>query len=251
MSWRGTRILILLVVLVFVAGMTFWERLWVRSWVRPLQVVVYPVGADATSTSFVHTLQPEQFEEISTFLTNEAQRQWRKTFPPVHLTLQAPVAEIPPVPPANNVLGAMVWSLKLRAYAFHHTPFWESLGKVRLFVVYHALNPGERLPHSHGLQKGLLGVVHVFSTADQQAQNNLVIAHELLHTLGATDKYRAADGQPIYPAGYADPDAMPRHPQHMAELMAGRIAVTGDRAEMPQGLREAVIGDQTAYEIGW
>lgn len=250
LSWRGTRILILLLILAFVAGMTFWERLWVRSWVRPLEVKVYPVAADEASAAYVAGLQASQFAEIGDFLAREADRQWRKTFPAPRLSLESTVAEVPPVPAARNALGALQWSLKLRHYAFRHTPFWDSLGQVRLFVVYHELREGERLPHSHGIQKGLLGVVHVFASAEQQTQNNLVIAHELLHTLGASDKYDA-EGQPLYPEGYADPDARPRHPQHKAELMAGRIAVTEARADMPQGLSEAVIGYRTASEIGW
>lgn len=249
-SWRGLRIGVLLTLLVFVAGMTFWERLWVRSWVRPLEVVVYPVAADEAGAAAIAQLPPEAFQEIGDFLTREADRQWRKTFPAPRISLKPLVNELPPIPAATSGLGALQWSLKLRAYAYRHTPFWGSLGKVRLFVVYHELREGERLPHSHGLQKGLLGVVHVFASAEQQAQNNLVIAHELLHTLGATDKYDA-EGRPVYPGGYADPEARPRHPQHKAELMAGRIAVTTERAEMPKGLTEAVVGYQTASEIGW
>lgn len=250
LSWRGARILMLLAILGFVAGMTFWERLWVRSWVRPLEVVVYPVAADEASAPYVAELQAAQFTEIGDFLAQEANRQWRKTFPSPRIALASPVTEAPPVPLARNALGALQWSLQLRRYAYRHTPFWGSLGQIRLFVVYHELREGERLPHSHGIQKGLLGVVHVFASAEQQAQNNVVIAHELLHTLGATDKYDA-EGQPIYPGGYAEPDAQPRLPQHKAELMAGRIAVTAERADMPRGLSEAVIGYQTASEIGW
>jgi hypothetical protein len=90
----------------------------------------------------------------------------------------------------------------------------------------------------------------VFATDEQRAQNNVVIAHELLHTLGATDKYDDS-GQPIYPAGYADPYAEPRHPQDKAEIMAGRIAVSERRAEIPRDLAQTAIGYLTAAEIGW
>ena len=46
-----------------------------------------------------------------------------------------------------------------------------------------------QLAHSLGLQKGLIGVVNAFASSSQAAENNVVIAHELLHTVGATDKY--------------------------------------------------------------
>ncbi len=45
------------------------------------------------------------------------------------------------------------------------------------------------VPHSLGLQAGLLGVVYAFADETLDAPNNVVIAHEVLHTLGATDKY--------------------------------------------------------------
>ena len=114
LSWRGVRILILLVILGFVAGMTFWERLWVRSWVQPLEVVVYPVAADEASTAYVAGLQAAQFQEIGDFIAREAYRQWRKSFPSPHIVLQPAVTEAPPVPASRNALGALQWSLKTK-----------------------------------------------------------------------------------------------------------------------------------------
>jgi len=84
----------------------------------------------------------------------------------------------------------------------------------------------------------------------QRAQNNFVIAHELLHTVGATDKYDA-NGQPLNPTGLADPNSQPPYPQYKAEIMGGRVALTPNRAEIPKGLEEAVVGYATAAEIGW
>jgi hypothetical protein len=81
--------------------------------------------------------------------------------------------------------------------------------------------------------------------------NLVVIAHELLHTLGATDKYDFAANAPVYPDGYAEPDAKPLHPQRKAEIMAGRIPLSETRAEMPRGMHQVVIGARTAREINW
>ena len=125
-----------------------------------------------------------------------------------------------------------------------------SLGTIRLFVLYHEARPDLALPDSHGLQKGLFGVVHVFASDAQRAQNNVVIAHELLHVLGASDKYDAR-GQPLDPTGLADAYAQPRYPQLKAEIMAGRIAVSASEAVIPKSLAETTIGYATAAEIGW
>lgn len=248
--YRNIRILILLIVLLLVAGMTTGERLWVRSWTRPLQVAIYPIAADSASAAYVASLNAGDFEEIAAFIAENG-RQWKKGGVPVpRLQLMAPVKEVPPLAEVRSGLNAIRWSLRLRWFAFRHTPFWAGLGRVRVFVLYHEPRENLALPHSHGLQKGLLGVVHAFADAAQREQNNFVIAHELLHTLGARDKYDAT-GQPVVPEGIADMHLDPLYPQSRAEIMAGRIALSPMRSEMPKGLSESVIGYATAAEIGW
>jgi hypothetical protein len=120
-----------------------------------------------------------------------------------------------------------------------------------MFVLYHDPAVSESVPHSLGLQKGLLGVVHAFATRDMDGENNIVIAHELLHTLGATDKYDPADDEPSYPDGYGDPEQRPLYPQESAEIMAGRRMTSQTSWEMPETLREVVVGATTAAEINW
>jgi hypothetical protein len=154
------------------------------------------------------------------------------------------------LPQGRSGLDAIKYSLRLRWYAFRHTPFWQSIGTIRLFVLYHDLKYDESLPHSLGLQKGLLGVVHVFASGGQTAQNNVVITHELLHTLGATDKY-GANGEPVHPEGFADHLPPPRYPQDKAEIMAGRIPVSERESRIPANLGETVVGYKTVSEIGW
>lgn len=247
---RSRRILILLLTFILLASVTVGERLWVRSATHPLQVAIYPVAMDAASAAYLRQLTPGDFQDISVFLTTEAQR-WkhRPAYPP-RIVLHAPISELPPMNPVHSRWDAIRLSLRLRWYAFHHTPFWASLGKVRMFVLYHPLQFDLSLPHSLGLQKGLLGVAHVFASDQQRAQNNVVIAHELLHTLGATDKYDA-HGQPIYPQGFAEPYLEPRYPQARAEIMAGRIPISPTRSEIPRDLKSVEIGYATASEIGW
>ena len=41
------------------------------------------------------------------------------------------------------------------------------------------------------------------------------------------------------------------HRQSVAEIMAGRIAISASEAEMPEGLGEVLIGPETAVEIRW
>jgi hypothetical protein len=123
--------------------------------------------------------------------------------------------------------------------------------RVRLFLLYHDTVTLERVPDSHGLQKGLVGVVHLFADSAMAARNDIVIAHELLHTVGASDKYDLGTGMPRFPIGYADRDQDPLYPQERAEIMAGRRALSASEWEMPGTLARVVVGPETALEIRW
>ena len=102
------------------------------------------------------------------------------------------------------------------------------------------------VPHSLGLEKGLIGVVYAFAVPVMDGGNDMVIAHELLHTLGATDKYDPANDAPRFPDGYGDPRQVPLYPQRFAELMAGRRMISATSWEQPASLDEVLIGPATA-----
>lgn len=142
-------------------------------------------------------------------------------------------------------VGVGAWLARAR------TTSWERPPHVRMFVVFHDPKLTSTVPHSLGLQKGLIGVVHVFASDEQTAQNKVVVAHELLHTVGATDKYDPATNLPRFPDGYGDPQQQPLLPQRFAEIMAGRVAVSSTEAEMPADLGAVVVGAATAREINW
>lgn len=124
-------------------------------------------------------------------------------------------------------------------------------GDIVVFAVFHEPADGVSLDRSTALDKGRIGLAHLFADRAARETNQIVLAHELLHTLRATDKYSLATNAPSYPVGYAAPDARPLLPQHKAELMAGRIPLDEQHAEMPRDLDEVVIGATTAGEIGW
>jgi hypothetical protein len=96
-----------------------------------------------------------------------------------------------------------------------------------------------------------MAVTHLYAGDEAAGSNQVVVVHEFLHTLGATDRYDPATGQPLVPDGLADPLLEPRYPQRAAEIMAGRIAVSASEAEIPPGLRDTTVGPATAREIGW
>jgi hypothetical protein len=149
------------------------------------------------------------------------------------------------------MLSVMLWSLKMRWWASSVTSDQDRIEPdVSIFVRYHENQGTRSLEDSVGIQKGMFGVVNAYTGRRFANTNNVIIAHEFFHTLGATDKYEPGTGQPTQPDGLADPDLKPLFPQQKAEIMAGRIALAEDDAVIPKSLKYALIGPLTAREIG-
>lgn len=250
---RKLRLIALLGVLVFVAVATWLDRVYTTDWRGPLRVALYPVNADGSTVAeeYLRKLDTASFAALENFFDREANRYAVPLERPVRFVLAPRLQKPPPLLAANpNLLQVMWWSLRLRFYSWGvANPPGPTL-RIRLFLQYHDPQRSPRLPHSIGLQKGLTGIAHIFASPDMAGSNLVVVAHEFLHTLGATDKYDAND-QPHFPDGYAEPDRQPMHPQVAAELMAGRVAVSENQAEIPESLRQVVIGPLTAKEIRW
>lgn len=248
------RILALLVVLLLVAVGTWRDRVRSTQWRVPLFVAVYPVAADDSPVTrdYVAALTCEQFAAIDRFFEAEAQRYRIGLATPLQTRLKPPLHTIPPQRSADaGIFSTLLWSLRVRYWAWRQTANAGEPADIRIFVLYHdpALSPS--VPHSLGLQKGLIGVVYAFAQNSMDGGNTVVIAHEILHTLGATDKYDPANDAPRFPEGYGDPAQAPLFPQSSAELMGGRRMLSRTQWEQPADLGEVVIGPQTALEIRW
>ena len=122
---------------------------------------------------------------------------------------------------------------------------------IQIFAIYQPGLAGRALPDSVGLTKGLYAIANLYADHSAAGANDVVIAHELLHTLGATDKYDPATGRPRVPDGLGEPDRSPLFPQQYGEIMAGRIAISAAEAAMPDDLDSMLVGPLTAREIGW
>ena len=251
--FKAVRISILLFILFFVAVSTWLTQARSTDWNNSLWVKVYPVNADNSpeSTKYIANLKLRDFDGIESFLTREAAKYAVNVARPVRLELGEPVPEQPPqLGYSPHVLNVMLWSLKMRWWANNVTSDQDRIDPdVRIFVRYHAPDIAVTLERSVGLQKGMVGIVNGYASRRHRGTNNVIIAHEFLHTLGATDKYSLASGQPIGPDGLAEPQREPLYPQRYAEIMGGRIAVAEDDAMMPKSLDYAVIGPLTAREI--
>lgn len=252
--WRTLRIGFLLLVLAAVATQAWVDRFTTTSWQRTVYVGAFPVSADANPVTADYLAQLDQgkIAGVSDFVNAEARRYGVTVDEPIELRLYPAVTAAPPVlDPGAGVLARIVWSLKLRYYRHRMVAAVFPRPQIAVFLLYHDPALASSLPHSAGLQRGLTAVVHVFASPSQEAQNRIVMAHELLHTFGATDKYDLATGLPKYPEGFADPQLLPLYPQQLAEIMAVKTPLSATDARMPDGLEGERVGLVTAREIGW
>ena len=250
---RTIRYLILLLILLAVAGHEAWIKYKVASWNETLEVRVYAINADAreATQSYVNKLRQADFKAIETFVNSEARR-YRVSIDAVKIGFGGELFDHPPQPPvAGSALDNIIWSLKFRFWALYWQFTADSAhADINLFVNYYDVARTQSLQHSVGLRGGLIALINAFAADDYQGSNNMVIAHELMHTFGASDKYDAS-GQPIYPDGYADAYQDPLYPQPRAEIMGGRMPLSQTTSKMPDDLSKVKVGVFTAAELNW
>ncbi len=252
--FKVLRVVILLFIFTGVALGAWRAKTQSVEWKYPLPVNIYPVNGDNSpvAAAYLRGLSVDEFKPVEAFMRDEAARYGRTSQASIEIRLGGIVDALPPAPPRNGSAPEVIWwSLKMRGWAWRNTDTVGPGPQVKMFVLYFDPAQSKILAHSTGLQKGLIGRVNVFATGSMTKQNNVVIAHEFLHTLGATDKYEPADNQPQFPDGYANPDLIPLLPQRFAEIMAGRTPLSKTAAEIPAALEDTLIGGKTAREINW
>lgn len=253
--FRFLRIAILLTVLLVVAGRQFLTPERLNSWDRPLWVTIHPVLVEASPETrrYAEQLTSGTFTAVDGFLQQQASRYGRKLEQAAVIQVARPLTAVPPgLPAKNSGLTVALWSLKMRWWVWRHgRQDGLAPADVRMFVLYQQSTPGELLERSVGVRNGAFGIVNAVASRQMAARNRVVITHELLHILGATDKYDLATGQPLAPDGLANPAQVPLYPQQRAEIMAGRIADSGYGWRRPATLQSCVVGAATAAEIGW
>jgi hypothetical protein len=254
--FRHIRVAVLSLLLLVLGIAALLDKINGTRWDASFVVALYPISADGSSVSqrYVASLQESDFEPLAVFFQKEASDYGVALDRPLRFTLAPTMKDLPPLPPTQNpsAPAIMAWSLHFRWWAWvapqkppGPTP------RVRIFLLFYDPARSSTLDHSTGLAKGRIGIAHLFAVDDQAGPNLVVLAHELLHTLGATDKYDPETGLPRYPDGFAEPAAIPRYPQRFAELMAGRIPVSIQKATIPDSLNQVLVGPLTAMEIGW
>jgi hypothetical protein len=225
------------------------------AWERPILVTIYPIAADDESATlrFVEEVDESDFEDINLFMERQSGPYGFAVTPAFRFQVANTSRELPPAVPSQFEMAEIAWwSLKMRWWAWRKE-LKDGLvsSDIQMFVIYHQLNGHDELGISVGMRKGRYGLVKAYTKPSLKAQNLIIFTHEMLHVLGATDKYILSSGEPIFPHGYAEPNLRPLFPQEKAEIMGGRIPISSFTSAQPDSLEQCKIGRRTAEEIGF
>ncbi len=258
-TFRRVRVAVLLAALL-VVGLWGWNthrrRAERTAWARPLNVAVVLLADGPLPEGDVRALS-SRLPALSATLNDEFARHRPDGIDlPFGFTAFGPIEIAAPPPLVGH--GA-----DLPARARHAWDLWWYLRDVngragldagefdgRLYLV---LRPGEaahRFVEGQAEAGGEVGIVQAALGPDTVDGVLIAAAHELLHLLGASDKYDG-DGHARAPEGLAEPDRQPPLPQRFAELMAGEIPLAPGEGRAPWKLEEIRVGAVTASEIGW
>ncbi|MBL8195697.1 MAG: hypothetical protein JNM06_18040 [Blastocatellia bacterium] len=102
--------------------------------------------------------------------------------------------------------------------------------------------------HSVGTTRGRFGVVFLPVGKQSTGRTLCLIAHEILHTVGASDKYDE-NHFTLFPDGYFEPTK--RYPQEFAEIMSLAFPLSPGKEKDAENLDLSRVGEKTAIEIGW
>lgn len=254
-NFKFLRVAILLFILASIWNHFENQKAVVKNWIGTQDVVITPINFDGQESTHkgIDKLHESQFQEINDYLDKQAKQFGLKLGKSVRIRLGNTIASIPPAIPkiGSSRTDIIIWSLKLRWWAWRNKTSDSHASQINLFIMYSSPKPRQRLPHSTGLQKGLIGLIHADANPKNRKRNNMIITHELLHIFGASDKYVLTNGRPIFPDGFAKPNQSNPFPQSKAEIMAGSIPLSPNKIGRVFNLSQTIIGEKTAQEIGW
>ena len=252
---RVTLLLIALAGVLLWAGNDWMRRRARKAWTAPLRVALVLVEREPVPRELLARLESRALD-LEQRLRRERERHTGSSAPPFSIVVNGPVAAASDPP---RVGEQDFWGLARHSWAlWQWTRALDDAGNVawrgyecRIYLV---LKPAQRgataFVEGESEDGGRIGVALADLDESMVDFALFVAAHELFHTLGATDKY-GADGRARFPEGFAEPERLPPYPQRGAELMARNVPLSPTLERPPETLDELWIGDVTAREIGW
>jgi hypothetical protein len=237
------------------AGKDWWRRRERSAWERPLRVVIVLVEREPVPRETLRALSERAFD-LERRLKTEFVRHGRTGVEPFAINVQGPVSAASDPPSAAK---DDLWSLATHSLAlWRWTRDLDARGGIawrgydsRIYLVLRPSRDAEpRAVEGESEQGGRIGVARADIDPEMVDFALFVATHELMHTLGASDKYDER-GHARLPEGFADPTRQPLYPQLGAEIMARNVPVSPTEERPPETLSELFVGEETAREIHW
>jgi hypothetical protein len=249
------------ILLTILAGVLIWaacdiHRRHARTqWVDTLDVALVLVRKDNLDAGAVELLQ-RRTAALEEHLAAEFHRRNPDAPKPFHFVVPDPV-DLRVLPPKQPSEG---W-LDLARYNFDLWRFARGVNRAAgveagrfdatIYIVARAPKGGADASVEGASQEGgTVGVVEVELDRTMADFALFVTTHELLHLLGARDKYDT-EGRSLVPEGLAEPELRPLYPQRHAEVMSRNVALSPTEERPPASLSDLMVGPATAREIGW
>jgi hypothetical protein len=251
---RVSLLLTILTVVLLWGGTDWYQRRVRTSWHRPLNVALVLVERDAIDPSTL-ALLTERVYELEKRLASEYKRHDGREFTPFSFVVTGPVKldQAPPSMQDPSWLGVLGdtyrrwrWTRSIDARAGLDASEYDA----RIYLVMKPAEHGLAFVEGESEYGGRVGVAQVDIDPEMVDFSLFVAAHELMHTLGASDKYDAT-GRALYPGGFAEPNRRRLYPQPGAEVMARNVPLAPTSERPPNTLDELFVGDATATEVGW
>lgn len=252
------RVTVLLAVLV---GVLLWAWRDIHSrrarndWDHTLEIAVVVLRTAPTDNAAISALRARG-AALDARLAEEMKRHRPGAPKPFSFSFFGPVdvSAPPPTPASGGILDLAKHSWASSRYASGvdtEAGVDASAFDVRIYVVVRPpASELRQMVEGFSEQDGRIGTVQVELDATSADFALLVVAHELFHTLGATDKYDAS-GHTMIPDGLAEPRRVPMFPQRFVEIMARNRPVASNDERVAESLGELGVGPVTAREIGW
>ncbi|HKY41010.1 MAG TPA: hypothetical protein VJN18_33980 [Polyangiaceae bacterium] len=251
---RVSVLLSILIVLLLWGAHDWSDRRARVAWQKPLRVALVLVAREPIPEGTLGLLTARSFD-LERRLAHEYARYTGHTETPVEIVVRgvASEAEAPPSLEGDDLLDLVTYG----ARQWRWTSAIDSQARVERGYdsrVYLVLKPavGKEPAFVKGESEygGRVGIAQADIARDTVDFALFVVAHELFHTLGATDKYDE-QGHARYPGGFAEPQRPRLYPQPGAEVMARGVPLAPGFERAPETLDELYVGDATARELGW
>lgn len=245
--------------LAILAGVVSWacadhyQRKARTHWQRPLRVALVLTKREPITPKTIGQIA-ERAHELERRLASEYKRHDGRDFSPFSFDVIGPVTvERPPSIGEPSFFGLLRdtyqrwrWTRDIDARAGVERGTYDA----RIYLVMKPAERGVGFVEGESEYGGRVGIAQADVDSEMIDFALIVAAHELMHTLGASDKYDDS-GRALYPAGFAEPEKRPLYPQMGAEIMARNVPLAPGVERPPGTLDELVVGEVTAREIGW